>query len=299
MKVFEKHGVEAAPVPRPRRHRRPRRRPQLRRDPGAAAGQRERPDPHHRTGRGDRQQVFQSRDRPAQPGDADRRHAGSHAAEPRRACIRPEIAYRESWKRCPRMPTRPIANWCTRRPGSSRSSAPPRRSPRSPSCNIGSRPSSRKTSDRIEDLRAIPWVFSWGLNRIMLPGWFGFGSAVEKFVERDGDAGPGAAQAMYRNWPFFRGLMSNMDMVLSKTDMGIASRYAELVADAELRERIFGVIQTEWQRTIGAPAGDHRPTRAAAGQSAVRAQLPQPPTLHRSAQPLAGRIAAAPPRRRE
>lgn len=116
--------------------------------------------------------------------------------------------------------------------------------------NIGSRPSSRKPSDRIEDLRAIPWVFSWGLNRMMLPGWYGYGYAVKKFIAREGDEGLKQLQAMYRNWPFFRGLMSNMDMVLSKTDMGIAARYAELVQDVELRERIFGAIGSEWETTI-------------------------------------------------
>ncbi|HXU94591.1 MAG TPA: phosphoenolpyruvate carboxylase [Gallionella sp.] len=116
--------------------------------------------------------------------------------------------------------------------------------------NIGSRPSSRKASDKIEDLRAIPWVFSWGLNRVMLPGWLGFGSAVKQFIEREGEAGLKQLQAMYKNWAFFRGLMSNMDMVLSKTDMGIASRYAELVEDVELRDRIFGAINSEWETTV-------------------------------------------------
>ena len=116
--------------------------------------------------------------------------------------------------------------------------------------NIGSRPSSRKASDRIEDLRAIPWVFSWALSRVMLPGWFGYGSAVKKFVEREGDAGLKQLQAMYRDWAFFRGLMSNMDMVLSKTSMGIASRYAELVEDVGLRERVFGAIDSEWETTV-------------------------------------------------
>lgn len=116
--------------------------------------------------------------------------------------------------------------------------------------NIGSRPSSRKASDRIEDLRAIPWVFSWGLNRTLLPGWFGFGSAVKRFVEREGKTGLAQLRAMYKSWPFFRGLMSNMDMVLSKTDMGIASSYAELVPDVELRERVFGMIDREWEDTL-------------------------------------------------
>lgn len=116
--------------------------------------------------------------------------------------------------------------------------------------NIGSRPSARKESDRIEDLRAIPWVFSWGLNRTLLPGWFGFGSAVKQFIAREGDTGLAQLQAMCKNWAFFRGLMSNMDMVLSKTDMGIASSYAELVDDVAMRERIFGAINNEWESTV-------------------------------------------------
>ncbi len=116
--------------------------------------------------------------------------------------------------------------------------------------NIGSRPSSRKASDNIEDLRAIPWVFSWSLNRVLLPGWYGFGSAVQQFIQREGDTGLAQLQAMYHNWAFFRGLLSNMDMVLSKTDMGIASRYAELVPDKALRNKIFATIETEWQRTV-------------------------------------------------
>ncbi len=116
--------------------------------------------------------------------------------------------------------------------------------------NIGSRPSSRKASDKIEDLRAIPWVFSWGLNRTLLPGWLGFGSAVKQFIAQEGETGLAQLQAMYKNWAFFRGMMSNMDMVLSKTDMGIASRYAELVEDIELRERVFGAINSEWESTV-------------------------------------------------
>jgi phosphoenolpyruvate carboxylase len=116
--------------------------------------------------------------------------------------------------------------------------------------NIGSRPSSRKASDRIEDLRAIPWVFSWGLSRTLLPGWYGFGTAAKQFVAREGKPGLSQLQAMYKNWPFFRGMMSNMDMVLSKTDMGIASSYAELMEDAETRDRIFGSIEREWEDTI-------------------------------------------------
>ena len=115
--------------------------------------------------------------------------------------------------------------------------------------NIGSRPSARKATDKIEDLRAIPWVFSWSISRVILPGWYGFGSAVTLFLEREGKSGLKQLQVMYSNWAFFRGLLSNMDMVLAKTDMGIASRYAELVPDAQVRKNIFGMIETEWERT--------------------------------------------------
>lgn len=118
--------------------------------------------------------------------------------------------------------------------------------------NIGSRPPSRKQSDLIEDLRAIPWVFSWSVNRAMIPGWYGFGTAVETFVQREGQGKKGLKflQEMHRTWPFMQALLSNMDMVLAKTDMGIASRYAELVTDTELREEIFGLIQAEWDRSV-------------------------------------------------
>jgi phosphoenolpyruvate carboxylase len=118
--------------------------------------------------------------------------------------------------------------------------------------HVGSRPASRTKSDRIEDLRAIPWVFSWSLARIMLPGWYGFGAAVEQLVRRRGDAGMVLLKEMYREWPFFQTLLSNMDMVLAKADVHIASRYAELVADEALRGRIFGRIETEMQRTVQA-----------------------------------------------
>ncbi|KAA0676626.1 phosphoenolpyruvate carboxylase [Roseomonas genomospecies 6] len=114
--------------------------------------------------------------------------------------------------------------------------------------NIGSRPASRTKSDRIEDLRAIPWVFSWAQCRLMLPGWYGFGSAVEAWLQEQPD-GMAMLQRMNHAWPFFKSLLSNMDMVLAKSDLAIASRYAELVEDAELRERIFGRIREEWQRT--------------------------------------------------
>jgi phosphoenolpyruvate carboxylase len=114
--------------------------------------------------------------------------------------------------------------------------------------NIGSRPASRKPSERIEDLRAIPWVFSWAQCRLMLPGWYGFGSAVEQWLQENPD-GLGRLRRMHAVWPFFRTQLSNMDMILAKSDLAIASRYAGLVPDEELRERIFGRIRAEWQRT--------------------------------------------------
>ena len=116
--------------------------------------------------------------------------------------------------------------------------------------HIGSRPASRKPGGKIEDLRAIPWVFSWSASRVMLPGWYGFGSAVAAWLQREGDKGLALLKEMHARWPFLRALLSNMDMVLAKSDIGIASRYAELVADTALRERIFGAIRQEWELTV-------------------------------------------------
>jgi phosphoenolpyruvate carboxylase len=116
--------------------------------------------------------------------------------------------------------------------------------------NIGSRPASRKKTHEIEDLRAIPWVFSWAQCRLMLPGWYGFGSAVETWVKENPDTGMAFLKELYREWPFFRMLLSNMDMVLAKSSIAIASRYAELVPDVSLRESIFERIRREWQSSI-------------------------------------------------
>lgn len=114
--------------------------------------------------------------------------------------------------------------------------------------NIGSRPASRRGSARIEDLRAIPWVFSWAQSRLLLPGWYGFGTAVDAFLKAEPD-GLDTLRAMARSWPFFQTLLSNMEMVLAKSDLGIASRYAELVTDRQLREDVFGRIEAEWHRS--------------------------------------------------
>ena len=120
--------------------------------------------------------------------------------------------------------------------------------------NIGSRPASRKATHAIEDLRAIPWSFSWGQCRVALPGWAGFGSGIDAFL---GDARTRAQQLellqrMYRRWPFFGALLSNLDMVLAKTDLRIAERYVELVEDKKLGKRIFRAIRDEWERANAA-----------------------------------------------
>ena len=116
--------------------------------------------------------------------------------------------------------------------------------------NIGSRPASRTKTRKIEDLRAIPWVFSWAQCRLMLPGWYGFGGAVDAWVKQHPDKGIAFLQELYREWPFFQTLLSNMDMVLSKSSIAIASRYADLVPDEKLRSTIFGRIRAEWHDSI-------------------------------------------------
>src|SRR6202042_1215986 len=108
---------------------------------------------------------------------------------------------------------------------------------------IGSRPASRTSSDRIEDLRAIPWVFSWAQARVMLPGWYGVGHALRSFSDT------GLLREMVDAWPFLRATLDNLEMVLSKSDMGIAARYATLVEDTTLRESIFGRIRDTWLAT--------------------------------------------------
>ena len=157
--------------------------------------------------------------------------------------------------------------------------------------NIGSRPASRKPSQRIEDLRAIPWGFSWGQCRLTLPGWYGFGSAVEQFISsvrvESVEATSGGSkntlsaedkrkllQKMQRDWPFFKTLLSNMDMVIAKSDLALASRYAELVADAKLRKKILADIEAEW----------HRTAKALAFITGEKSRLANNPSLARSIQ---------------
>ena len=138
--------------------------------------------------------------------------------------------------------------------------------------NIGSRPSARRSTDRIEDLRAIPWVFSWGQCRQSIPGFYGFGSAVREFLARGRNKRLSLLRAMYARWPFFRTLVDKLDMVLAKVDFGIASRYAGLVPDRKLRKTIFSRIERE-----------HDDTRAAFfAITGAKALLASNPSLARS-----------------
>ena len=155
--------------------------------------------------------------------------------------------------------------------------------------NLGSRPASRKASQKIEDLRAIPWGFSWGQCRLTLPGWYGFGSAVHTFLHADQSPAESKKQLallqkMVKDWPFFRTLLSNIDMVLAKSDLALASRYAELVTDAALRKKIFNRIETEWHLTVTALqliTGDkQRLTNNAALQRSIRHRFPYIDPLH-------------------
>ena len=154
--------------------------------------------------------------------------------------------------------------------------------------NIGSRPASRKATQKIEDLRAIPWGFSWGQCRVTLPGWYGFGSAVESFLDAGGAKEQkerlALLQKMARQWPFFKTLLSNMDMVLAKSDLALGSRYAELVGDGKLRRKVYTQIEAEWQRTVHAltllTGEKQRLAGNAALQRSIRHRFPYIDPLH-------------------
>ena len=128
--------------------------------------------------------------------------------------------------------------------------------------NLGSRPASRKSSDRIEDLRAIPWVFSWSQARVMLPGWYGVGQALSAFEDK------GLLRAMAGQWPFFRNVLGNMEMVLAKSDMTIAREYAGLVEDRALGEDVFAHIESGWN-------GAHDALLDASGQARLLENAPR------------------------
>jgi phosphoenolpyruvate carboxylase len=130
------------------------------------------------------------------------------------------------------------------------------------------------TNSRIEDLRAIPWGFSWGQCRLLLPGWYGFGSAVHAWLGDDTSRTKKITllRAMLKEWPFFSTLLSNMDMVLAKTDLAVASRYASLVPDKKLRNAIFKRIVAEHELV----------TESLAMITGSRERLANNPTLARS-----------------
>jgi phosphoenolpyruvate carboxylase len=124
------------------------------------------------------------------------------------------------------------------------------------SLDIGSRPARRIEGERIEDLRAIPWVFSWMQSRVTLPSWYGFGAAVERFVGAKFARPPGGQtpplqmlQEMYRRWPFFQTLVDFIQMSIQKGDLGIARLYADLVRDSRIREKFFRALEEEYLRT--------------------------------------------------
>ncbi|MBW8722811.1 MAG: phosphoenolpyruvate carboxylase, partial [Polaromonas sp.] len=146
-----------------------------------------------------------------------------------------------------------------------------------------------KASQKIEDLRAIPWGFSWGQCRLTLPGWYGFGSAIEQILSQGGTSASrkealALLQKMYKQWPFFRTLLSNMDMVLAKSDLALASRYSELVGDVRLRKKIFTAIEAEWHRTAEAlsqiTGEKQRLAGNAALQRSIRHRFPYIDPLH-------------------
>jgi phosphoenolpyruvate carboxylase len=114
--------------------------------------------------------------------------------------------------------------------------------------NLGSRPARRTMSRAIEELRAIPWVFSWMQSRYVLPSWYGVGGALEEYINEQPERLL-QLQQMYRQWPFLRAFIDNLQMTLSKADMPIAQYYAQLVDDVELRERISNEIRQEYERT--------------------------------------------------
>ncbi|MDB5425791.1 MAG: ppc, partial [Phenylobacterium sp.] len=139
--------------------------------------------------------------------------------------------------------------------------------------NIGSRPTSRQATRSIGGLRAIPWVFSWAQSRAMVPGWYGFGSAVA-----EGGVELAVLKDLHESWPFFSSALANMEMVLAKADMAIAGRYAELVEDKALGKAVFGQIHDEWERTNEALLG-------ITGQSSLLEKDPDLATVIRSRLP--------------
>jgi phosphoenolpyruvate carboxylase len=213
---------------------------------------RARPDPPDRTGRGDRLQVRQPRDRPAQPGNPGGRHAGSHLLQPTKPATK---AYLEAAQRCRKPAWRPTARWCTK-PRLHRIFLQRHADPRdcrtehrlAPGLAQGQpahrRPAGHSLGLQLGPVPADPAGLVWI--------WHGVQQFLNETTRPATPRGPGPAAEDVPQWPFFRTLLSNMDMVLAKSDLALASRYAELVPDARLRKKIFAAIEAEWHLTAEA-----------------------------------------------
>ena len=155
--------------------------------------------------------------------------------------------------------------------------------------NLGSRPSARKQGMAIEDLRAIPWGFSWAQCRLTLPGWYGLGSGVTELLEQSNAdeklAVSTLLKRMYEEWPFFNTLISNIDMAMSKSDLSIAAIYSQLVEDPQLREHIFSTIKVEWNKTTQAleliTGNKQRLANAPQLADSIKRRMPHIYPLHR------------------
>ena len=217
-------------------------------------------------------------------------HRGQRARRrgTRRRGRRLPIACSTSW---PRSRAAPIASWSTSCRASSSGSAPRRRSARSPSSTSAAGRRRGRPSHRIEDLRAIPWVFSWSQCRVMLPGWYGVGTAIETWIDGD-EARAARLRSLHDRWPFFRAVLSNMAMVLAKTDLDIAERYAGLVPDPHLGRAVLRPARRRARADDARAARRHRPGVAARWRRRARPHHPASLPVPRSAEPSAGRAAA-------
>ena len=249
VEVARGRGHPAAAVPRPRRHGRPRRRPELRGDPGPAAGRGRRGAADHRAGRGDRRQVRRPRPGPAQPRGAGRGHARGQPARHRGARGR-----RRAGLRAARRPRRP------RPAGLPRAGARDARASSSGSARRRRSASSASSTSAAARRRARPATRSPTCGRSRgcsagrrpgscCPAGTAPGSALESLGRRRRRRRLARLQELHRRWPFFRTVLSNMGMVLAKTDLELAARYAELVPDEDLRARVFDQITAEHERT--------------------------------------------------
>ena len=290
----------AAPVPRPRRHGRPRRRPELRGDPRAAAGS---VDGGLRVT--EQGEIIASKYSDPELGRRNLETLvaatleASLAATPSSSSDAPTLS-RRSWSALARMRSPRIARSCTRRRASSTISARRRRSPRSRELNIGSRPASRNAvADASRTCARFRGCSAGASAALMLPGLVRLRRRRSKLARASEPRRRWRSCAtMHARWPFFRAMLSNMAMVLAKTDLAIASRYAELVPDAALRDAIFGASTTSAQRTRGRCFAITGAERAARRQPDARAQHPQPLPVPRPAQPPPDRAPAPLPRRR-